>query len=341
MAKTKYITHTACELEKVPKAAKIGEALSFYLVQLKYDGICGVLHYDPTLPNGIYMLTRTGEAVRNFGHIAVALHSLPFDILAEQVAATYDVEEGEVLPAQMKRGVYIGEFWNPDLAASTVSGYNNITDLVKRDAQAADFRKVQFVVYDFVTIEEWKAGRSDVGFADRIGRIAWMQGIYHPDDGGVLGKNVQPPAPPIWFAGHEGYFNEQAATDVYALADEAVASGRYDGIILRNENGPWIQGARDEHVVKVKPFITRDLLVVDVEEGKGKYKGMLGNLIVTYKGSRMGLSGMSDAERREWWSNPATIIGQIVEVKAMSESVKGVLREPRFKGIRYDTEVDE
>jgi DNA ligase-1 len=300
-----------------------------------------VVVYDPDNLGGVFARTRTGEPIENFRHVLDALDTLPFDILAEQVAGSYEADEGETLPTQMKRGVYIGEFWHPDFAASTVSGFNNLTDERKIAAAQADISKVQFVVCDFVTIEEWEAGRSDVGFSDRIGRIAWMQGIYHPDDGGILGKNVQPPAPPIWFAGHEGYFNEQAATDVYALADEAVASGRYDGIILRKEDGPWIQGARDENVVKVKPFITRDLIVVDVEEGKGKYKGMLGNLIVEYKGNRMGLSGMSDAERREWWKNPATIIGQIVEVKAMSESVKGVLREPRFKGIRYDTEVDE
>lgn len=340
MAKTKYITHTACELEKVPKGAKIAEAIAFYLVQLKYDGICGVVIYDPDNLGGVRALTRTGERIENFGHVLHALDTLPFDILAEQVGATFEPEDGGTLPEQMKRGVYIGEFWHPDFAASTISGFNNLTDAQKIAKVQGDISKVQFVVCDFVTLAEWENGRSDVGFADRIARIAWMQGIYHPDDAGILGDNLRPPAPPIWFAGHEGYFNEQAATDVYALADEAVASGRYDGIILRDENGPWIQGARDQHVVKVKPFITRDLIVVDVEEGKGKYKGMLGNLIVEYKGKRMGLSGMSDAERREWWNNPATIIGQIVEVKAMSESVKGVLREPRFKGIRYDTEAD-
>lgn len=339
---TKYITHTACELEKVPKRAKIGEAVGTYLVQLKYDGICGVLIYDPG-GQGILALTRTGEVIRNFTHVGAALHTLPFDILAEQMQGTemIDGEEVEfVLPEQMKTGVYIGEFWHPDFAASTVSGFNNLTDAAKIEAVRADIAKVQFVVCDFVTTSEWIAGRTDVGFEDRIARIAWMQGIYHPDDGGCLMGNDAPPAPPIWFAGHEGFLNEQAATDAYTLADEAVAAGRYDGIILRNPVGPWIRGARDEHVVKVKPFVARDLIVVDVEEGKGKYKGMLGNLIVEYKGKRMGLSGMSDAQRREWWNNPATIIGQIVEVKAMSESVKGVLREPRFKGIRYDTEVD-
>lgn len=338
MAKTKYITHTACELEKVPKAAKINEVISSYLVQMKYDGICGVVIYDPD-GLGVLAHTRTGERILNFNHVLDALDTLPFDILAEQVRDSIDVE-GEPLPVQCKRGVYIGEFWHPDFAASTVSGFNNLTDKAKIAAVQADISKVQFVVCDFVTISEWFDMHTDVGFADRIGRIAWMQGIYHPDDNGVFGKNIRPPAPPIWFAGHEGYLSEQAAEDVYALADEAVAAGRYDGIILRAENGPWTQGARDHNIVKVKPFITRDLIVVDVEEGKGKYKGMLGNLIVEYKGNRMGLSGMSDAERREWWANPGTIIGQIVEVKAMSESVKGVLREPRFKGIRYDTEVD-
>ena len=48
------------------------------------------------------------------------------------------------------------------------------------------------------------------------------------------------------------------------------------------------------------------------------------------------ISGMKDSQRHLWWSNPDEIIGKIVQVDAMSESSKGKLREPRFKGIRTD-----
>lgn len=323
----KYFTHTACDIGKVPKRAvpkdsTIEQEVQTYLVQMKYDGVCGILIHAP---DGSKLITRTGETVHSCDHIIDALDALPFDVCAETLV-------GSDHPVQRKYGVYIGELWHPTMGQSNISG------AVRRHEATEQSRQLQFVVCDFLTLWEWGESRSDIGFEDRIGRIAWMQAIYHPDDGGQFADvNKKPSAPPIWFAGHEGYLLDQAAVSVAALADEAVAAGAYDGIILRKHDGPWTQGARDENIIKVKPTPTYDLTVVDVEEGKGKYVGMLGKLVVSYKGNRLGVSGMTDAQRREWWKNPGTIIGQVVEVAAMGESSKGLLREPRFKGIRYDS----
>ena len=45
---------------------------------------------------------------------------------------------------------------------------------------------------------------------------------------------------------------------------------------------------------------------------------------------------MTDADRKDWWKDNSIVVGKIVQIDAMGESAKGVLREPRFKGIRFD-----
>lgn len=343
MAKTKYITHTALDFDKYPKKKSFAEAIHRMIVQLKYDGCSAVVVHSP---DSTIMYSRTGELITSFEHVCSSLITLPFDILAENIAAAtqFDEEGNEVqvdIPEQRKYGVYIGELWHQDFAPSTISGFMNMTDPGKLERAAADRRKVQFVVYDFVTLDEWEAGESSIGYADRIGRILWMQGIYHPDEGGTFGEHKRPTTPPIWLSAYEGYLMEMQNATPLSLAEEACAAGRYDGIILRDEEGGWEQGARDERVLKVKPLLTVDVRVVGTEKGKGKYENTLGALICEYKGKRFTLSGMTDAQRDAWFNEPTLIVGKVVEVAAMSESVKGVLREPRFKRIREGADASQ
>ena len=110
-----------------------------------------------------------------------------------------------------------------------------------------------------------------------------------------------------------------------------------EGGILRNPNSVYQGGKRNQDIIKIKQGVSYDLKVIDTYEGKGKYKGTLGGLICQWKnGETIRISGMTDSQRKLWWENPELIIGQIVQVDAMTESSKGKLREPRFKGIRED-----
>ena len=111
-----------------------------------------------------------------------------------------------------------------------------------------------------------------------------------------------------------------------------------EGVILRNPDAPYSPGKRNSDIVKVKKGVSYDLEVLDVQEGTGKYQGMAGALICQYKGDKTVIvgSGLVDAQRRQWYEDKNLIVGKIVQVDAMDESTKGVLREPRFKGIRHD-----
>ncbi len=127
--------------------------------------------------------------------------------------------------------------------------------------------------------------------------------------------------------------------------DEAMKLAKYvwsqggEGIVLNEINAPYQPGKRNASMIKIKKILSYDLEVIGIDEGTGKYKGMVGAIRVRYKdGKVVTVSGMTDSQRKAWWKNPYEIIGKIVQIDAMTESSKGLLREPRFKGIRYDKE---
>ena len=83
--------------------------------------------------------------------------------------------------------------------------------------------------------------------------------------------------------------------------------------------------------------------MTDVEEGTGKNLGRLGALVLegVDDGKAIGVncgSGLSDADRDIIWADRASVIGQIVEVRAdaVTQNQDGTysLRFPRFMRFR-------
>jgi DNA ligase-1 len=97
---------------------------------------------------------------------------------------------------------------------------------------------------------------------------------------------------------------------------------------------------RTSNLLKLKEMQSNDLIVVSVEEGEGKYKGMMGKCVVEYKGGEVGVgSGWKDDERQYYWENPDELIGRVVEVQFFEQSIDSKtkqvsLRFPIFKCIR-------
>jgi DNA ligase-1 len=118
-----------------------------------------------------------------------------------------------------------------------------------------------------------------------------------------------------------------------------------EGLMLRNPNR-FYECRRSHHLLKVKPCEADEGTAVGTIAGNGKYLGMMGALILDYKGLRLEMSGFTDLERRlteETWAfeNPGETcppevyardfpIGTVITFKYRGKSKDGVPQEARY-----------
>ena len=175
------------------------------------------------------------------------------------------------------------------------------------------------VAFDAVPVAAWRAGECNEPYKARLMRLrdAW--------NASPAGAIIVAPA-----------FD---AGDSQGFANSLVEMGGYDGSILRRAGAPWHVGAsKNGEAIKVKPVQSLDLRAVDWFYGKGKHAGRAGGIVVEYRGVKTQVgTGFSDAERERIASCPVDLDRcAIAEVEFMELTADGKLREPRFKGWRYD-----
>lgn len=279
-----YIIQKAVGIDKVVKKRRVDLEYmgKHWYAQRKYDGCCAVV----TLRDGVATTqSRTGEPVRSFGQIEEELlHQLPGHNIT-----------------------LIGEAWWPGPGQ-----FNLISGDFRRHGRSD---RLQFVINDILSNEEFDAGYSGYTYAARQGRLPRMAGVS-------------------W-----SLVSNFTAPDPQAKCNELVDIGGYDGLILRDPHGTWTRGnGTTGEIIKIKRVLSYDLRVIGWEPGKGKHEGRCGALVVDFNGKRLSVgTGLTDQQRdniahyyRDDWH------GAIVEVEAMDLSSDGLLREPRFKGIRHD-----
>jgi ATP-dependent DNA ligase len=111
----------------------------------------------------------------------------------------------------------------------------------------------------------------------------------------------------------------------------------HEGIILKAAHELYCPDKRNYTLMKIKEEVTAELVVVGMEKGEGKYSNTLGALRCRSKdGTTHLISGMTDKQRDDWWTQKEMIIGEVVEIKAMKLLPDGHYREPRFKAVRHD-----
>ncbi len=297
----KYLVHKAVELNKVQKRKRPTETelMHNYLCQPKYDGCNMIAHKFGASPELVGLVSRTGEKVHSAEHIKEAIALAPF----------------------MPNGTYLGEYWHPHKTQPEISG--NFRDTKQQHGD------MFFVVFDYLTTEEFDAGHSPLTYSERVARLPKL--FFQVEE---LRSWVFP-------AESQGYLidHEMSPTEAALLFQE---NGRYDGIILRKPDGTWTAGSGTTgEIIKVKPRLTLDLRVVGFNMGLGKHEGKIGTLLVEYKGKVQGAgTGLKDSEREvhefdDLWKD------SIVEIECLGVTEDGYLREPVLKGKRFDkTEPD-
>lgn len=198
--------------------------------------------------------------------------------------------------------VLLGEAWNPNLTQNVISG------LFRQHDPALN---LGMIIFDVLTMDEFQAGHSDVPYMERYDRLQCEE----------AGDDMTA----CHWPGTYGTVEE-------FLAKTMTTPGR-DGIILRDPKGTWAKGrGTTGEIVKIKPTLTFDLEVVEIKEAIGDKTGRpVYTLIVQFGAKRLTIGSGVPHD-----INDVPDPGQIVEIEAMAMSAKGLLREPRFKGIRYD-----
>jgi len=121
-----------------------------------------------------------------------------------------------------------------------------------------------------------------------------------------------------------------------------------EGAVLKQLDAPWNAGKKDHNYTKLVCGCDFDLEVIGVEEGKGKRKGMVANLMLRWRmygkpdGQEVFIpvdGRFDDTTRIQWWNNPELIIGKIVHVHALQLGSKGLLRLAKVHEIRIDKTV--
>lgn len=222
---------------------------------------------------------------------------------------------------QLPIGVYDGELLaDREEGESTPDLYRRTVGMVNSNENVTG---VKHIAFDCIPLEEWKNQKSTTKHRDRFELLQQILREHKVD-------NVE-------LVEHLGFTDD--IEDVTKQLKRMTELG-YEGVMVNDRDAVY-EFKRGNALFKAKEFDSGDLRVLAVVEGQGKYEGMMGKIIVEYKGNEVGVgTGFSDAERVRFFQDPSSIVGKIVRIDYQTESQDkdGVvsLRFPSFEGILHD-----
>jgi ATP-dependent DNA ligase len=148
--------------------------------------------------------------------------------------------------------------------------------------------------------------------------------------------------------------NKDRIPDVIESMLKMVVEEGGEGLMFRYPGSVW-EPRRSKFLLKYKPFIDDECEIKGFKYGDGKYEGMIGCLLVEWKGKQFELSGMTDQYREledlalQDDKIPGAIVKDIVDGKYLKRGDKinfryvrltrdGIPREARYQ--RKHIEVD-
>ncbi|WCA46279.1 DNA ligase [Caulobacter phage ERS] len=300
-----YIAGKFVEVRKLAKTTGRGRDFKFYTEDEKFDWLGR--HYEAQSKHdgcsGIVTLFAPGKA--------------PDNVITQsrtgEECKSMRMQEGllwlDFLPVMEKYGslVLLTEAWWPGKGQ-----FNEISGAFRKKSEARP--KLKFIVSDILTLEEFDAGKAHTQYRARMDR----------------GLGIQPKtAAWAWTTRH----SPGSYGDPRDLCRSYVNSGGYDGVVLVDRNAGWVKEEdKSGRKIKVKNELSFDLRVLRREKRIGEKTGRdVYTLVVSFDGRELGVGSGVPHDVNEV---PDT--GDIVEVVAMDYSSDGLLREPRYKGKRFD-----
>jgi DNA ligase-1 len=253
----------------------------------------------------VELFSRNGKQFHNFDHIIAEIEA----VLAAKPAPYDCVLDGEVMSADFQ-------------------------DLMKQ-LQRKDGKKATDAVlhlFDFIPLEDFLKGGWDKTQTTRSNYVKYW--VLENED---LLEHVTACE---W---EDVDLDTTEGQERFVELNKQAVDGGYEGVMIKDVDAPY-ECKRTHAWLKAKPFIEITLTVVDVEEGTGRNEGRLGAVIVEGEDDGYNYrlncgSGFTDAQRDEYWTERASLIGQLIEIRAdartkSQDSDTYSLRFPRFKTFR-------
>lgn len=296
----------------------------YWYVKLKKDGnFCTIIN---TRQVGgkckVKLFNRTGKAFTNVAEL-----------------------ESRIAELKLPNGAFFGEICSDICHLEALSGVINPNRVKPLNAGQHSIRKRLYVaLFDGVSLKEFQAGVSRYTCETRMTKlIAMCQKCNIPDDEKI--ESVNKGTSCIDIALTCIVPNKvKTAAGIDAHADEYIDAGQ-EGIVICHPEAKWEAGHKNWHQMKKVRGVSYDLRCVGWEEGKGKYKGKIANLLFAYKDGEtikcmLGkgwthelAQEMYEAEMR---TDDYVVQGKIFQVYALQESAKGKLRLPKVGELRHD-----
>lgn len=244
------------------------------------------------------IISRQGIAFTNLDHIIAELKKM------ENICGKPMVFDGELIRKNIDN-------------LSDSENFRIGTGIINSDD--TDKSCIEFVLFDCLPLGEFQEGKSKASF---VKRRDMLYDLFYNQ------KWENTRAVPIQYISND-------ETTINGFLERADELG-WEGLML-NLDAPY-ECKRSTKLIKIKTFKYSDLRIVGYEEGTGKYVGMLGSVIVEYKGGVVAIgSGLSDEQRVNYWKNPDELIGKIVQVKFKEETMdkKTGLKSLQFPIFQY------
>lgn len=275
-------------------------------VQLKMDG----MRFNAIVKDGsVEFRSRNGKELQLLGNL-----EKEFIALSSGVNCVFD---GELMV--MMEDDY--QF------ADRQTGNGILNKANKGTISAKEAALVHATVWDVIPYDDFKNGRCATPYSTRFSSLKALV-----DKQSSKGKR-------IWLV----------STDVVNTIEEAnvkfeeYLSQGLEGIILKDGSGVW-EDKRAKHQIKFKGELECDLKIVGVEQGTGKYAGMLGAIVCESSDGVIKVnvgSGFNDTHRKTFTEKD--LLGKIVAVK-YNARIKNKAGEeslflPIFVEIREDKDI--
>ena len=268
--------------------------------------------------DGIYChVVKSGDRYKLFSRSGLELSNT--EVLICRLINTYH---------EVDQAIFIAELCCDECSLEELSGIFNPNRVEPLTIKQKEHMQDSYLVYhDILTFEEYRKGVSRLGYSERY--LQLMSAVGR-GSGLLIGSNLID------------------SNDVELFAEYCIDLGE-EGAVFKEVDGLWRAGYRGADMMKIVKQVSYDLECIGVEEGEGKYKGKVANLIFRWKDGQTVKAMLGEGWTHDMAedvfiyykaSNQLSPIGKVYRVYALQESSKGKLRLPKVGERRFDKEAD-